>query len=117
MSVVADSLRNRFQNSWKAAPEMVDLHSMFETAASFIDAPRVQQAAIARDRTLRRFLIVYCCGLVIYCLAAIAVRSTLSEMHMPAFTADLLGVFVGAGLTVVISFLGHCFFTYRSVTP
>lgn len=65
----------------------------------------------------RRFLIVYCCGLVIYYFAALAARAALSRMRAPADMADLIGVLVGASLMVVSGYFGHRFFTYRTPAP
>src|SRR5437016_1768950 len=47
---ITDTLRARFRPEWKQADP--PLHTMFENAVSFIDAPRYKKAALEKAGTL-----------------------------------------------------------------
>lgn len=47
-----DTLRSRFRPEWKARTDLAELNTMFETALSFIAAPKAKKAAIEKAGTL-----------------------------------------------------------------
>jgi hypothetical protein len=49
---ITDNLRSRFQPAWKNRTDLAGLHTMFETAVSFIPAPALKKAALEKPGTL-----------------------------------------------------------------
>lgn len=59
-----------------------------------------------------RFLLVYAVGCGVYWATAVVVGHEGKTLGVPGSHAELLGVLAGAGAMMVVTYLGHRFFTY-----
>jgi putative flippase GtrA len=64
---------------------------------------------------LARFLIVYAFGAALFWAVGMVVGLELAPRFMPPRWAELAGVFAGASVMVVTSYIGHRWFTFAHV--
>lgn len=64
-----------------------------------------------------RFIIVYCIGAAVYWIAAVIVGRMSHAYGLTPRIAEPFGVLAGAGVMMVVTYLGHRFFTYKTFRP